>query len=50
MEKIYIDDTLSGEELKNWEMKMNEPLKARLLSDSEIEQMKLTKTGKTTSP
>lgn len=41
MKKKYIEEFLFGGELINWQMKMNEPLKARKLTDEEIKALKL---------
>lgn len=39
MKKLYIEDLLFGEEKINWEMKMNEPLKARKLTKEEVAKL-----------
>lgn len=39
MKKHFIEEFLFGNELINWQMKMNEPLKARKLTPEEVEKL-----------
>lgn len=40
MKKEYLEDMLNPEEQNNWDMKMDEPLRARKLSNKELEDLK----------
>lgn len=40
MKKEYLEDMLNPEEQNNWDMKMDEPLKVRKLSDQELSDLK----------
>lgn len=39
MKKRFIEEFLFGNELINWQMKMNEPLKAKKLTKEEVEKV-----------
>ena len=39
MKKKFIEEFLFGNELINWQMKMNEPLKAKKLTKEEVEKL-----------
>lgn len=43
MKKRYIEETLSGNELTNWQQKMRDPLKARKISKDEVAKNLVTK-------
>lgn len=39
MKRKYIEELLFGNELINWQMKMNEPLKAKKLTKEEVDNL-----------
>ncbi len=39
MKRKYIEELLFGNELINWQMKMNEPLKAKKLTKEEVDKI-----------